>query len=182
MLTVPPLSKRSPAIRSRPKGGTTSGRRFSRCSTSSTRASGTLTVAVKAKGAGTIVDYATVTAVPANGGERPFRIAQFAGASVQLYQIQNLLPGKYDLVVEAPGFAKGTRDRHGRHRQLQQLSVEMTPTEVTLVMPNLFGLPVNVAMDPGDQRGADRSALSSIRAAPISRRAASPNRPRLHRC
>ena len=29
----------------------------------------------------------------------------------------------------------------------QQLSIEMTPTEVTLVMPNLFGLPVNVAMD-----------------------------------
>ena len=63
---------------------------------------GTLTVVVKAKGAGTIVDFATVTAVPANGGERPFRIAQFAGASVQLYQIQNLLPGKYHLVVEAP--------------------------------------------------------------------------------
>ena len=35
----------------------------------------------------------------------------------------------------------------------QQLSVEMTPTEVTLVMPNFFGLAVNVAMDQATAAG-----------------------------
>ena len=115
---------------------------------------GALTVLVKAKGDGTIIANATVTVVPTNGGDRPFRVAQFAGASVQQYQIQNLLPGKYEMAVEAPGFAKETRsivmDGAGSS---QQLTVEMTPTEITLVMPNLFGLAVNVAMEQAAKAG-----------------------------
>jgi hypothetical protein len=115
---------------------------------------GALTVLVKSKSDGSVVANAAVTVVPTNGGGRPFRVAQFAGASVLLYQIQNLLPGQYDLVVEAPGFAKETRgigmDEAGTS---QQLTVEMTPTEITVVMPNLFGVALNLAIDQATQAG-----------------------------
>lgn len=115
---------------------------------------GTLTVAVKAKGEAAVVDTATVTVVPTNGAERPPRAALFVAASIGLYQIQNLLPGTYDLVVEAPGFATETRgivmDEAGAS---QALTVDMTPTEVTLTMPNLFGLAVNVAIEQATKAG-----------------------------
>jgi hypothetical protein len=115
---------------------------------------GTLTVAVKAKGTGAAIPDATVTVVPTGGGDRPFRSALFAGADVRLFQIQNLAPGAYDLVVEAAGFAKETRaivmDEAGAS---QALAVEMTPTEITLAMPNLFGLAVNVAMEQAANAG-----------------------------
>jgi hypothetical protein len=154
MLTVPPLIEAKPGDPITAEGWNNIRTAVLALFDVLNKSFGSLTVVVKAKGAGTIVDFATVTAVPTNGGERPFRIAQFAGASVQLYQIQNLLPGKYDLVVEAPGFAKEVRpivmDDTGSS---QQLSIEMTPTEVTLVMPNLFGLPVNVAMDQATSAG-----------------------------
>ena len=115
---------------------------------------GTLTVAVKAKGEATLIENALVTVVPTNGTERPPRAALFVAASIDLYQIQNLQPGSYDLVVEAPGFAPETRgivmDEGGAS---QALTVEMTPTEVTLTMPNLFGLAVNVAIEQANTAG-----------------------------
>ena len=115
---------------------------------------GALTVAVKAKGEANVIDTATVTLVPTNGGERPPRAGIFVAASIGLYQIQNLLPGAYDLVVEAPGFAIETRsivmDEAGAP---QALTVELTPTEVTLTMPNLFGLAVNVAIEQATKAG-----------------------------
>ena len=115
---------------------------------------GTLTVSVKAKGEATRIDTATVTVVPPSGAERPPRAGLFVAASIGLYQIQNLLPGAYDLLVEAPGFGTETRaiimEEAGAS---QALTVEMTPTEITLTMPNLFGLPVNVAIEQAAKAG-----------------------------
>jgi hypothetical protein len=108
---------------------------------------GTLTVQLRSKADNSLVVGARVTLVPSGEPVRAFRAAVYAGATVQSYQVLGLAPGAYDLVIEADGHATETRavtmDAAGAS---QALSVELTPSVVTVVVPNLFGIAVNVAM------------------------------------
>jgi hypothetical protein len=115
---------------------------------------GALSVQVKSKADASPVDDAIVTLVPTGDATRPVRVAQYAGATVKQYLAAGLQPGGYDLVIEAPGFAAETRaivmDADGAS---QSLTVELTPSQVTVVTPNLFGLAVNVAMQQAATAG-----------------------------
>lgn len=109
---------------------------------------GTLTAQLKSKASGAIVSDATVTLVPTGepAGRLP-RVALYLGASVQAFQVLGLAAGSYDLVVEAPGHAVETRAVIiGTEAPTQALAVELTPAIDTVVVPNLFGAAVNVAM------------------------------------
>lgn len=109
---------------------------------------GTLTAVVKNKADGSPVQHALVTLVASGEpAARPARAAAYLGAAIEQYQVERLLAGGYELVVEAAGFAAETRsvvmDAAG---SALVLNVELTPAEVTVVVPNLFGIAVNVAM------------------------------------
>lgn len=109
---------------------------------------GTLTAQLKSKDGGAIVADAVVTLVPSGepAGRTP-RAALYLGATVQAFQVLGLEAGSYDLVVEAAGFAPETRPvTIGADGAAQALAVELTPSAVTVVVPNLFGAAVNVAM------------------------------------
>ena len=73
---------------------------------------------------------------------------------MQQYLVASLQPGAYDLVVEAPAYSAETRsivmDADGAS---QSLAVGLTPSQVTVVTPNLFGLAVNVAMQQATTAG-----------------------------
>jgi len=109
---------------------------------------GTLAVTVKNKADGNPVRAAIVTATPTGDSGRPLRVALFAGAGANVYQMQQLLPGAYDVVIEADGYNSETRpitmDPNGSD---QPLTIELTATQLLFPMPNLFGLALNEAVD-----------------------------------
>lgn len=109
---------------------------------------GTLSVTVKDKADGNPVRGAVVTATPTGDTGRPVRAGIFAGAGGNLYLLQQLLPGAYDVAIEADGYNTETRpismDQNGSD---QPLTVELTATQLLFAMPNLFGLALNQAVD-----------------------------------
>lgn len=109
---------------------------------------GTLAVTVKNKADGNPVRAAVVTATPTGDSGRPLRVGLFAGAGANVYQIQQLLPGAYDVTIEADGYNAETRtiamDQNGSD---QPVTVDLTATQLLFPMPNLFGLALNEAVD-----------------------------------
>jgi len=109
---------------------------------------GTLAVTVKNKADGNPVRAAVVTATPTGDSGRPLRVGLFAGAGANVYQVQQLLPGAYDVTIEADGYNSETRpitmDPNGSD---QPLTIELTATQLLFPMPNLFGLALNEAVD-----------------------------------
>ena len=154
MLTPPPLIEATPGAPITAEGWNNVRQAVLALYDAMNKTLGQLTVALKSKADGSVVTGAVVSVVPTGDTTRPPRAALYLGAGVQLYQVPGLQPGAYDLVVEAPGFATETRaivmDAAGSS---QALSVEMTPSVVTVVMPNLFGIAVNVAMQQAATAG-----------------------------
>lgn len=104
------------------------------------RGLGTLSVSVKAQTNTTPIPAARVTLKP-TGETGVVRTGHYAGADVQRFLVPELLPGAYQLVVEAAGFGPQTRDVVMDAEDVE-LTVELTPTEVLSAAPNLFGRPL----------------------------------------
>jgi len=107
---------------------------------------GTLTVLAKADG--NPVRGAVVTATPTGDTGGPLRVGLFAGATANHYEIQQLIPGAYDVTVEADGYNTATRSiTMDPNSGDQPLTIELTATQLLFPMPNLFGLALNQAVD-----------------------------------
>ena len=147
MITPPPLIEAAPGAPITAEGWNNLRQAVLALFDAVNKSPGTLSVQVKNKADGSIVADAQVTLVAAGEPPRPSRAAGFLGGSLQRHQVEGLLAGSYDMVVEAAGFGSDTRsvvmDETGGS---QTLSVELTPSAVTVVVPNLFGIAVNVAM------------------------------------
>jgi hypothetical protein len=147
MLTPPPLIEAAPGAPITAEGWNNLRQAVLSLYDALNKSLGTLSLQLKSKDGGAPVTNATVTLVPTGDTTRPARAAQYAGAAVQRYLVTGLQAGGYDVVVEAPGFAVETRQvTVEADSAAQNLVVELTPTEVIVTTPNLFGLPVNVAM------------------------------------
>ncbi len=112
------------------------------------RQPGTLTAQLRSKADKSIVGNALVTLLPTGEpADRLPRAAVYLGAAVQLFQVQGLVAGAYDLVVEAADHATEIRAVvMGGDGATQALTLELTPSVVPVLVPNLFGVAVNVAM------------------------------------
>jgi hypothetical protein len=108
---------------------------------------GTLVVEVTNQADGNPIRGALVTVSPTGGNGRPTRTAQFAGGSVNAYQVDQLAAGAYDLLVEADGFTSQTRSITMPDTG-DPLSVEvpMAVTEARFPIPNLFGVQLSQAL------------------------------------
>jgi hypothetical protein len=110
---------------------------------------GTFSVNLKNQADGNPVAGAVVTVIPIGESDgRPIRVGLFAGFDVQRYFVHQLEPGAYKVVAEVNGFTTETReitmDEEGAP---QALIIEMSPTELLFPVPNLFGIPLNKAID-----------------------------------
>lgn len=147
MITPPPLIEATPGAPITAEGWNNLRQAVLALYDAVNKSPGTLTVLVKNKADGSVVADATVTLVAGGEPPRPSRVAAFLGGPLLRHQVEGLLAGSYDMVVEAPGFGSDTRtvimDEAGGS---QTLSVELTPSAVTVIVPNLFGIAVNVAM------------------------------------
>ena len=147
MITPPPLIEAAPGAPITAEGWNNLRQAVLTLYDAVNKSPGTLSVLVKNKADGSIVVDAQVTLVAGGEPPRPSRAAAFLGGALQHHQVEGLLAGSYDMVVEAAGFGSDTRtvimDEAGGS---QTLSVELTPSAVTVVVPNLFGIAVNVAM------------------------------------
>lgn len=107
---------------------------------------GALTVQVRANG--NPLRTATVTAVPTGAPARPTRGAVFVGGSVQAHQLEQLLPGTYNLIVEGDGFAPQTQavtmDADG---------VSVTVDVAVFAVPNLLGRALSQALSTASAAG-----------------------------
>ena len=106
------------------------------------RQPGTLTAQLRSKADKSIVGNALVTLLPTGEpADRLPRAAVYLGASVQLFQVQGLVAGAYDLVVEAADHATEIRAVvMGGDGATQALTLELTPSVVPVLVPNLFGV------------------------------------------
>ena len=115
---------------------------------------GTLVVQVRNQADGNPIAGALVTAVPTGDDGRPARTGLFAGGTVSSYQVDQLLPGSYDLVVEASGFNSETRPiTMPDTGESLAVSVDLAVTEATFAVPNLFGQPLNQALSNLTEQG-----------------------------
>jgi hypothetical protein len=90
---------------------------------------------------------AIVTVKPTNDTTRPVRTALFAGSDVNKYQVSQLLPGTYDVVVEAAGFNTTTLPiTMAADGSPLNTEVKMIALEILFPMPNLFGLTLTQAL------------------------------------
>jgi hypothetical protein len=106
---------------------------------------GALTVAVRSNG--NPVRSAAVTAVPTGAPARPTRGAVFVGGAVQAHQIEALLPGTYDQIVETEGVSQSsaiTMDEDG---------VSVTIDVGVFAVPNLLGRALSQALSMAGSAG-----------------------------
>lgn len=94
------------------------------------------------------VTGAVVTVKPTGAGAtRPARAAAFAGADVQAYQVDQLLPGTYDVTVEAAGFNTATQSiTMPDTGDPLSLTIPLSVVEATFPIPQLFGQPLTQAV------------------------------------
>jgi hypothetical protein len=115
---------------------------------------GTLVVQVRNQADGNPIPTALVTVKPTGDTDRPTRTALFAGGDVNAYQVDQLLPGAYDVLVEADGFTSETRSiTMPDSGDPLTVPVDMAVTEASFPVPNLFGLPLNQALGNVTQLG-----------------------------
>ena len=108
---------------------------------------GTLTVLVRNQADGNPIRGAVVTVTPATDTTLPTRAGIFAGGTVNAYLVEPLLPGAYDVVVEAEGFNTATTSiTMPDTGEGLALTVDMAVAEARLGMPNVFGLPLSQAL------------------------------------
>lgn len=148
MITLPPLLEAAPGNPITAEGWNNLRQAVMLLAETLNRQPGTLTAQLKSKADNSIVDNAQVTLLPTGdpAGRVP-RAAVYLGASAQLFQVQGLVAGAYDLVVQAADHATETRAVvMGSDGATLALAVELTPSVVPVLVPNLFGVSVNVAM------------------------------------
>jgi hypothetical protein len=108
---------------------------------------GLLSINVRNQVNGNPIPDAIVTLIPTNDDGRPVRSAQFAGGTINRYQVPQLVPGAYNMIVEALGFRTEQREITVEASGTQEVVIDMTALEVLSRMPNLFGRLLNEAMD-----------------------------------
>lgn len=106
---------------------------------------GTLSVAVRTKDEGTPLPFALVTVKPADAAA-PVRTGHFAAADVQRFLVPDLLPGAYEMVVEASGYSAESRT-FDMGAEGQEMAIPMTLVRPLSPVPNLFGSPLAVAIE-----------------------------------
>lgn len=108
---------------------------------------GLLSINVRNQVNGNPIPDAIVTLIPKGDATRPVRSAQFAGGTVNRYQVPQLVPGAYTIVVEASGFRPEQREITVEASGTQEVAIDLTALEVLSRMPNLFGKALNDAID-----------------------------------
>ena len=78
---------------------------------------------------------------------RPSRPALFVGGGEDYYQVSQLPPGFYNVIVEAPGFITRGLPITMPENNALKIDVEMTAAEILFPMPSLFGLSLARALD-----------------------------------
>lgn len=113
------------------------------------RGLGTLSVNLTDHADGNPVTGAVVTVVPAGESDgRPVRVGLYAGSDIQRYFVDRLEPGKYTVVVEADGFVTEKRGiTMNEDGAPQAIAIEMSARELLFPVPNMFGIPLNKAID-----------------------------------
>jgi len=115
---------------------------------------GTLTALVRNQADGNPIRGAVVTVTPTTDTTLPTRAGIFAGTSINAYLVEPLLPGEYDLVVEADGFNTETRSiTMPDTGQGLTVPVDMAVAEARFGMPNVFGLPLSQGLAQITQDG-----------------------------
>lgn len=115
---------------------------------------GTLTVQARNQADGNPLPGAFVTAEPTGAPGRPTRGAGYVGGDIDAHQIEHLLPGGYDVLVEADGFSPQTRSiTMPEAGDSLTVAVDMTVTEARFPVPNLFGVPLSQALATLTQQG-----------------------------
>jgi hypothetical protein len=108
---------------------------------------GALAIKVRKQTDGNAIRGAIVTVKPTGDLTRPIRTALFAGDDVNLYQVSQLLPGPYDVVVEAAGFNTTTLPiTMAADGSALNTEMKMIALETLFPMPNLFGLTLTQAL------------------------------------
>lgn len=78
---------------------------------------------------------------------RPTRPALFVGAGENYYQVSQLVPGAYDVVVEAAGFNRVTKEiTMPDDGNPLTINMPMVAAETLFPMPNLFGMTLTQAL------------------------------------
>ena len=105
------------------------------------KVAGALELTVKIKGAGTVLKDALVNVLPSGTTQGPPRAAIFVGGGIDRYRVDQLPAGTYKIVVQGDGFTDETVPTltMANDGSSQSVTVEMTPTEVLVSVPNLLG-------------------------------------------
>ncbi|MEW6737248.1 MAG: PASTA domain-containing protein [Acidobacteriota bacterium] len=110
--------------------------------------SATLTVEVKDNGNGNSIPNAIVTVVPTGDPVRPVRSGLYAGANIKRYLVENILPGTYNIIVEASGFTTETRGiTISEKAEPLNISIPLKLTEPLFKAPDIFGISLDKAVD-----------------------------------
>ncbi len=89
----------------------------------------------------------TLAEPPSADPNRPSRPALFVGGGEDYYQVSQLLPGFYNVTVEAAGFiTRGLPIAMPDDGNPMRTTVQMTAAQTLLPMPNLFGLTLTEAL------------------------------------
>lgn len=111
------------------------------------KVNGSLDVTVKDRTSGNPLSGAVVSVVPSEGTPGPPRAAYFVGDGINRYRLDQLPPGKYDVLVEADGYnTETTSVTMAPDGSSQSPAVQMTPTESLVSVPTLFGRALNDAI------------------------------------
>jgi hypothetical protein len=115
---------------------------------------GTLAVTVQNQADNTTIPDAVVTVKPtgADAATRPTRGAVFVGADVQAYEVDQLLPGTYDVTVEVPGFNTVTSPLN-MTEAAAALTLKLSVSVAQFLIPNLFGMALSQAVPTIAQQG-----------------------------
>jgi hypothetical protein len=148
MITLPPLTDVSPGDPITSEGWNNVLDAARTIATYLNTQRGTLTIQVRNQADGNPVRNALVTVSPTGDpAGRPTRTALFAAGSVGAHQVDQLLPGGYDVLVEADGFNPETRSiTMPDTGEPFTVSVDMAVTQALLPAPNLFGQQVTQAL------------------------------------
>jgi hypothetical protein len=104
---------------------------------------GTFTAQVRANG--NPLRGATVTVAPTGEPARPTRGGVFVGGAVQAHQIESLLPGTYNLIVEADGFATSTTAVTMPADSLT-VTIDLVASPAVFPVPSLLGHTLSQAL------------------------------------
>jgi hypothetical protein len=111
------------------------------------KVTGSLDVTVKDRASGNPVQGAVVNIIPSGTTQGPPRAAYFVGDGINRYRFDQLPPGTYDIIVQAPGFLDETAPvTMAADGSSQSLNVQLTAAQALVSVPALFGRALNEAV------------------------------------